>query len=534
MSIDINAKLIEMGASKFAFARECFTGVMELPSPKFHREICADLDNQEMMNYVVQAPRGHAKTTYVGCIDPIHELLFSGIMGKKPEFITLVSKTTSHTRSLVKTIIDHVINNPALKYYFGSIMPDWFNPDKWIKSTEDEIHFPNRSVLLALGLGSAIHGLTRYNMRPSRFVIDDAEDDNNASTRASIDKNYEWFEKALYAARDKHRCRTAVIGTMINENCLVDRLSKTDGWTSRFYQAIPEWEDGMPEKPVLWPEMWSFDELMAEKRKLEKNGKGHIWWMNYQNQYKTGDNQPFKREYFRTYFGDVKNLGNGVHAISVKTAKDSDGKVIIEDKVIPVNVFWGYDPASSVQARADETAISFWGMDNKKNLYLLWKFHKRIDPMAAAKIFYDKAIEMSPVTGNIETVQAQETIRSYLRDRCDEDGTWIPGIDRKNQPRAKKSERLISNLWRFQSGRVYVREGIDGDLIGQYTNYVIDKETQHEDMMDADYYAFLNAFPCDTEWADSEDDVKKESGSMENYLIDYGYEEEETSWMSFS
>jgi len=122
MSIDINAKLIEMGASKFAFARECFTGVMELPSPKFHREICADLDNQEMMNYVVQAPRGHAKTTYVGCIDPIHELLFSGIMGKKPEFITLVSKTTSHTRSLVKTIIDHIVNNPALKYYFGSIM----------------------------------------------------------------------------------------------------------------------------------------------------------------------------------------------------------------------------------------------------------------------------------------------------------------------------------------------------------------------------------------------------------------------------
>lgn len=534
--MELSDRIIQMGASKYDFAQECFANVMTIESPHFHRELCNDLGNPGIIDLVVQAPRGHAKTTYVACIDPIHEIIYSALTGAKPHFIVMISKSSSHTRSLVKTIRSHLTSNLALRFHFEPLIPDLFNPEKWVKDTEDEITLANNTTILALGLGSAIHGLTRYNMRPSIIIIDDPEEDSNAGTQAAVDKNYTWFEKTVYDARDPLRCRTRVIGTMINQNCLVDRLSRTDGWTSRFYQAIPGWSEGMGKMPVLWEALWPFDKLMARKEALEKNGKGHVWWMNYQNEYKTGDNQPWKRHYFRKFKGEVVKLTEGMIGVKVDYAKkynkDGEEHVIFENKVIPINVFWGYDPASSTSARADETAISFWGMDYQKRLFKLWKYHGRVDPLYAAKLFYEKVQEYLPTGGNIETVQAQETIRSYLRHRCQEDNTWIPGIESKNQPRTKKSERLISNLWRFKEGFVYVMEDDDEDLIGQYCNYVVDKEAQHEDMMDADYYAFLGCYPCDTEWGDSIDQVAADS-RRSGYVDDYHYyDEDKTTWMS--
>lgn len=503
-------KILEMGVSMKAFAEECFQETLRVKSPRFHDTLYADFNDDTVENLLIVAPRGHAKTSLSAEIQPIHRAIYSALMGRKPEFIVLVSKTASHTRSLLTTIKYHLNGNDRLRYYFG----EWgeLTSKRW---SDNEIILKNNTVITALGMRSQIHGLKRFQQRPTMFILDDPEDDGNAGDIEAMDKNYEWFEKGLMAARDPQFCRIVVIGTMINEGCLVDRLKRLPGWKVHWFKAIQDrvnpdgdpipW-DGSSDWPVLWPEWWPYKKLIAEKERQELAGKGHIWWMNYQNEFRTGDNQPFKRKYFKKYTGECVKIGNSKFAIKIKEAIDDSGDVLFRDKVVPVNIFWGYDPASSESSRADCTAIEFWGMDAHKNCYLLWKFNKRVDALAAADEFFKQAVHFAPLTGNIETVQAQETIRSYLRHKMNEEGVWINGLDKKNQPRSKKSDRILSDLWRYKNGMIYVRDGEDDDFIAQTTQYVVDKEAQHEDMLDAQYYAFKDAWPCDI---DAEDTIEK-------------------------
>lgn len=516
-------RIIEMGADMGAFARDCFPATLRVKSPKFHGQLYSDLNNDSLENLLIVAPRGHAKTSLTAEIQPIHRALYSAMQGKKAEFIVLVSKTTSHTKSLLTTIKYHLDNNERLIEYFGH----WgeVTAQKW---SENEIILKNNTVITALGVGSQIHGLKRFQQRPTMFILDDPEDDGNAGTIEAMDKNYEWFEKALMAARDPQFCRIVVIGTMINEGCLVDRLRRLPGWTVRWYQAIPNW-DGSSEVPVLWPEWWSFHKLMEEKNRMEVAGRGHIWWMNYQNEFRTGDNQPFKSEYFRKYKGECIQVTPGKFVIRLDEAKKQSGAVVLSNKIIPINIFWGYDPASSESNRADATAIEFWGMDARKNCYLLWKFNKRVDALTAADEFFKQAVYFNPLSGNIETVQAQETIRSYLRHKMNEEGVWVAGLDKKNQPRSKKSERILSDLWRYKNRMMYVREGEDEDFISQATMYVVDKDSQHEDMLDAQYYALKDAWPCDVDWQDSLEKVQEQTRRVCTIGLD---DIVETTWMS--
>lgn len=525
--------IIEMGASMKAFAHRCFPQTLRVKSPSFHDELYRDFADESLGKILVVAPRGHAKTSISAEILPIHRVLYSAVMGRASEFVVLVSKTRNHTASLLGTIKDHLNNNEYLLKYFGD-----FGQQTARKWSEHEIILSNGSVISALGLGSQVHGLKRYQQRPTLIILDDPEDDANASSIEAMDKNYEWFEKALMPARDPQRCKIVVIGTMINEKCLIDRLRGLHGWKTHWYKAIPDCEvdgvmtewDGAAKWPVLWPEWMPYERLMDEKRRLTESGFEHIWWMNYQNVFRTGANQPFKREYFNTWSGELIKTGHNSHGIKIDEAKNADGDVLFKNCVIPINIGWGYDPASSESGRADCTAIEFWGMDSRKNCYLLWKYNKRVDPLVAADEFYPKAIEMCPVTGNIETIQAQETIRSYLRHKTNEDGSWIPGLDKKNQPRAKKSVRLLSEIWRVRNGMTFVRENEDNDFLNQASLYVIDKESQHDDMLDAWYYAVKDLWPCDIDHQESMktfEDAERKWGTL---LIDEELEDGVT-WM---
>lgn len=513
MGDDKYRKLIEMGRSMSFFVKEIFGDQMQAETPPFHETIFRDFDDDSVRNLLIVAPRGHGKSVIASEFFPIYRILYSDLLGREPEFIPIISKTAENAENSLLNIKRYLEDNDKLRYYFG----DWgeTTSNKW---NEGEAILRNGAVVRAKGMGGSIHGLRRGKQRPSIIVLDDPEDDKNAGTIEAMQKNQAWFTKALMPTVDPRRCRILCIGTMINEGCLIDVLTKLPQWKTHWYKAIPDkfdesgvpipW-DGHSVWPVLWPEWQPFGYLMDEKDKAERMGQGHVWWMNYQNEFRTGENQPFKRKYFKKYSGECVKIRDGKFALRVDKAVDEDGNTCIEQKFIPLNIFWGYDPASSESSRADCTAIEFWGMDARKNCYLLWKFNKRVDALVAAEEFFAQAKYFAPITGNIETVQAQETIRSFLRHKMNEEGTWVNGLDKKNNPRSKKSERILSDLWRYKNGMIYVRDGEDDDFIAQAIQYVIDKESQHEDMLDAQYYALKDAWPCDQDWEDTMDKVEE-------------------------
>ena len=84
-------------------------------------------------------------------------------------------------------------------------------------------------------------------------------------------------------------------------------------------------------------------------------------------------------------------------------------------EAIPVFVFMGVDPASSLSVRSDFSVIFIVGVDSEKNIYCLDYFRKRVKPMDLANAIIDKFEQWRPERTRIESVGYQEMIRDYLR-----------------------------------------------------------------------------------------------------------------------
>ena len=163
-----------------------------------------------------------------------------------------------------------------------------------------------------------------------------------------------------------------------------------------------------------------------------------------------------------------------------------------ERKVIPVEVYCGVDPASSLSARADYFVIATVGIDNANNKYLLGLYRDKITPDRQPQTIIDVYKKYRPRRMKIETVGYQEALRTAVRQLMQEESLYIPGLERGVKPRNRKSERLLSLVPMFARGQFFFRpEDIEAEK--EFLSY---PKGQHDDVMDAIYMALDGAKPC--------------------------------------
>jgi len=175
----------------------------------------------------------------------------------------------------------------------------------------------------------------------------------------------------------------------------------------------------------------------------------------------------------------------------------------------------GVDPASSVESTADFSAIAVVAIDHEKNYYLIDMFRQRVHPMDLAQVIQSFYNKYNPNTVNIETVGYQEMLRDYFR----YNKIFIPGMERKNQPRAQKSKRILSYQPLFANGVIFLYQGAD-DFVDELIQYNSEKRNQQDDQLDAFYYAIKDARPPFREEAveDFESLNKKVSYNKYNWM----------------
>ena len=89
-------------------------------SPPFHKEVIDTLLNLDMGDKLaVVAPRGHAKSTLISLIYPLHRILFG-----EERFILLISESEMQSKYLLQTLGDEIEYNEKLHYFFGNRMGD--------------------------------------------------------------------------------------------------------------------------------------------------------------------------------------------------------------------------------------------------------------------------------------------------------------------------------------------------------------------------------------------------------------------------
>ena len=239
-----------------------------------------------------------------------------------------------------------------------------------------------------------------------------------------MEQNLRWLLQSAVPSLDPQKGKIIVIGTPQHQRCLVEILKQMEGWVNMHFSP------NLDKKIALWEEWQPIDKLLQKKRELESIGRSSVFYREYMCQIVGDEDQLFQQSYiqYHDYKLNIDSTGNHF--------------LIDGEKEIPVNVFMGVDPASSVRKTADYSVIMPVAVDENNNRYILQYYRQRATPMQLAESIIEYFKLFKPVKVRVESVGYQEMLREYLKQRCDEEKIFISGLEIKENPRTSKSSRL--------------------------------------------------------------------------------------------
>ena len=435
-----------------------------VPSPEFHYTIAKTLmnDNHKQVNII--APRGHAKSSIVGGVYPLYHIFHS----EGTKLIVLVSRTQDHAIKLLGTIKDALDYSTQLRAIYGY----WgqHSAKQWAKS---EIELKDGTMIICKGTGQQLRGIKVGSQRPTLIIVDDPEDENNTKTAEAMESNLRWLLQSAVPSLDPIKGKLAVIGTPQHQRCMVEILKEMDGWVNHHF--APDMDKGV----ALWEEWQPIEKLKKKKRELESIARVSVFYREYLCQIIGDEDQLFSENYFKYHNYDYTVDDEGQHFLT-------DGK----ETRIPVNIFMGVDPASSIKKTADYSVVMPIAVDADNNRYILPYYRKRATPMKLAEsiIQYFKMYKPSKV--RIESVGYQEMLREYLRTRCEEENIFISGLEIKESPRSSKSSRLETMEPYFAQGKIHMKK----DMLDLKDELLLYPRGKHDDLLDGMYYAMKGMY----------------------------------------
>lgn len=204
-----------------------------------HREW---IDYMKYPRLCILAPRDHSKTFLFSILQPI-----SVMLNQPREWVYIFSATADQSNKkldIIKTLIE---NTPEISWLKPSI------PIKWGKS---EIETSTGGRIVSRGVGSSVRG-----QHPALIVLDDILPDRQVFSMEFLES---WF-KTTVTPMAKLGGKIHVIGTSKRHNdILMKFLRQNPEYHWFMYKAIID----EPSKRVLWPERYSFDELVRRRREM--------------------------------------------------------------------------------------------------------------------------------------------------------------------------------------------------------------------------------------------------------------------------
>jgi len=447
------------------FGRICIPNMFSVPSPPFHYEIGDVLMDNNIKQTNIIAPRGHAKSSIVGGVYPLHHIMFDE--GKK--LVVLVSRTQDHAVKLLGTIKDVLDYSQQFRSLFGY----WgMNSARtWAKT---EIELKDGTMIVCKGTGQQLRGIKVGNQRPTLIVVDDPEDEMNTKTAEAMEHNLRWLLQSAVPSLDPVKGKIIIIGTPQHQRCMVETLKEMKGWKNMHFS--PDMNKGI----ALWEEWQPIKKLKQKKAELESINRSSVFYREYLCEIVGDEDQLFKEDYFKYYDGSVEFNDDNEAYLAFKSL---DGKET--NKKIPVNIFMGVDPASSTKKTADYSTVVCVAIDKKQNRYILPYYRQRATPMKLADSIIAQFKKYKPSKTRIETVGYQEMLREYLRTEVDRQGLFIPGLELKESPRTSKSSRLETLEPYFAQGKMYMMKHME-DLKNELLLY---PRSKHDDLLDGLFYA---------------------------------------------
>lgn len=451
------------------FGKICFPTALKADIPPFHTEVYKNLQNPRVPRVLVAAPRGTAKSTVSSLILPLWRAAF------KPQdedlFIVIISESQTQSINFLSRIKYHLENSSTYRRLFGDMGPS--TAKRW---TGNDIILANGTRIIAVGTGQRVRGFIEGDTRPNLIIVDDFESELNAATPEARAKNRKWMTEAVIPSLSDDG-RIVMIGTVISEDCFLYWAKESPAWKVLWYSIIDEDGDS------IWESRFPMSRIDQIKAEFEGVGNLNGFFQEYMNEAQAPDNAPFKPEYIKLHHYSHERI-NGQSCL-VRTI---DG----QKEIIPVELYSGIDPASSLNARSDFFVIATIAVDSDGNKYIVDLFRDKINPAMQPETIIETFKKYKPKRMKVETTGYQEALRQAVRKQMLEQNLYIPGLEKGIKPRSKKSERLISLVPMLAKGEFHFRPK---DLPAQQ-EFLSYPKGKHDDIMDAIYYALDGHKPC--------------------------------------
>ena len=232
-----------------------------VPTPEFHVTMFTMFTNAAIKRCVAACPRGHAKTTLMKIA--IGRIIYGSNSDLNIGYL-------SHSSPLAtKALADiySMLRAPNMVAVFGEPVFSKEQLDRGEYTFKLGGHIFNMS---SFGANSQIRGYNTNNRRLDILIVDDLEDSGENASDVLFLKLKRWFYSDVMKALS-HGGRVLQIGNIVNKNSIVNENCADPRWHSMKLSAIKA--DGTP----LWPELNSFDDLLAEYNSYAKNGLAGQW-----------------------------------------------------------------------------------------------------------------------------------------------------------------------------------------------------------------------------------------------------------------
>lgn len=378
--------LAECHANTALFAKTFFPEVFYRPWSALHRDLCRILDDDRKQKVAIAAPRGFGKTSLFNLAFPAKRIVF-----RDSTHIIPVSATADAAIEQADDLKDELVTNDLIRLLFGDMSPkdrkDPFGMKEWVTS--------NGCKVRPRGAGQQIRGRKYRSQRPDLFVVDDLEDDEAVESNEQREKLWKWFHSAVVNSIDRgaSNWRIIVIGTILHEQSLLNRLLNDAGWFSVRYEICDD------EYRSTWPDFMSDEQVKALAEEYRRNGDLRIFYMEYRNIPIALEDQGFREEYFQSYEESPQFW-------QAQDVKPMDLETVILS-----------DPARTMKEGSADTALAAVTVNRRNNrLYVREIVKGKFDPHSHIREMFDMAERWNALVMAPEVTGLHEYITWPIRD----------------------------------------------------------------------------------------------------------------------
>ena len=462
-------------------------------APDVHKELCLMLDGIAWDNHsgkvCYSMPRGHAKSTFVSNVFPIHQCYFDCATDGGRKYILIISETEDLSTKFVEYINSQLKFNKKLREDLGVIMNESKFDNK--KDTGMEFVTTKGTMVRAAGMGKALRGARNGAYRPDLVILDDLESMANTNTKELREKNLHWYNSVIEPIGVEGRTAFLYVGTLVHGNGLLpDILTRID-YESRKYAAIVQEPDNM--------ELWMhYCEILDDKTDEEREAKADAFYEENREEMDKGWKTLWSRWTYSALMKKKSTLGTkAFNSEYMNIAYDPDSQVFNEDNIIfyddrdlidqwgrriPLDVYGFWDLAvGKGNKRDDYNAVVTIGRDRLTGvMYVLDAWSAKVPAHKALAVAEQKIAELQPRLFGVETIQMQYEFYRQLQENLMMHGLYSTRLKACN-PKAKKEDRIQILEPLFETG--YLRLKRSQRLLLE--QLLVFPQGEHDDLPDA-------------------------------------------------